>query len=785
MHNQGRYIVIEGLPASGKTTMITMLAEQLAAARLRVHTLHEPDTVSTPTAAALQRLIDDPAYPMTTRAEVLLYNAARSQTLDTIAQQLRKGTICLVDHSFLGSLVTNYYGRGDIPDYEALNDVLDFAVGGLRPDLTIVLDIPADAAKDRLAALNPAVQPDGPLLERIRAGYLWEAHQRKLPVIYATDDITTVFTQVWKQVASVLTLPGTLPAPPTIPAAAPAAPPTIRAKAAAAEPPKAVSQPAAEPQRPSTDKPSDSSAPVTMPDSAAKTTAAATPPRPTTATPKTTQTLETIEATKPAPGTPAAPAQPLTFGDIATSQTDPIYGFTRELSLSTLSPAFNQLDATGSNLRGLTVRHAGLPLQRKGKQRTDDAAVYSYVIEGASQLLAEQLQNDSATLIAQPGHRCVPEQKDANGHYPYYLPSDLRSKLRSQYIRTMNQLFDTYADMVGRLADHIRGRRIVAVDPAGDRATIAARAALRPLLPLATTGTIAIQGPLRTIRRQAAQLQNSALSELLRTGEQLQVLTHPGMERRPADTPPAGADPLQQMADELLPAQHTVHSAALNLSHYSPRNELDLVADMLYARSDLPKGVLRSEISTWPYLRKLDTFTAYLGYDMRRPLAGSALQPARYEFDLVTSYRSFRGFLEQPKTTAVRQLVSPRLGYDTPALVEEAGLADTYDDCFDLSLQLYSALQEAGHREAAQYATLGGHKVRWQYLLGPSQIPQLYRATTDEPIERQVVDQLREKIAEVHPLLGETMQFIAERSRTVQGAPDSAVASGSTATAGP
>lgn len=604
-------------------------------------------------------------------------------------------------------------------------------------------------------------------------------------MIYATDDITTVFTQVWKQVASVLTLPGTLPAPPTIPVATPAAPPTIRAKAATAEPPKAVSRPAAEPQRPSTDKSPDSLAPVTTSASTAKTTIEAIPPPTTTAIPKTTQTPEPTATPKPAPGAAATPAKPLTFGDIATSPTDPIYSFVRELSLSALSPAFNQLDATGSNLRSLTVRHPGLPLQRKGKQRADDAAVYSYVIEGASQLLAEQLQNGSVTLIAQPEHRCVPEQKDANGHYPYHLPSDLRGKLRSQYIRTMNQLFDTYADMVNRLADHIRGRRIAAPDPTGDRATIAARMVLRPILPLAATGTIAIQGPLRTIRRHAVQLQNSSLPEIHRAGEQLQLLTHPGTERRPTDTPPANADPLQQMADELLPAQHTVHAAALTLSHYSPRNELDLVADMLYARSDLPKGVLRSEVGAWPYLRKLDAFTAYLGYDMRRPLAGSALQPARYEFDLTTSYRSFRDFLEQPKTTAVRQLVSPRLGYDTPALVEEAGLADTYDDCFDLSLQLYSALQEAGHREAAQYAALGGHKVRWQYLLRPSQVPQLYRATADRPVERQVVDQLREKIAEVHPLLGETMQFIAERSRTVQGAQDSTVASGSAATTGP
>jgi dTMP kinase len=206
--NKGKYIVIEGL-TNYREEILQRLSYQLAAARLPVKTMRDPESQNDPTARAIHRLTHDPRYPMTNRTEVLLYNAARSQSLEVIGNAINNGIVCLADRSYLTTLTLHYYGRGTVTDYQKIQQVIDFAIEGTEPDLTVVLDTP-------VASLNEAIRrkfsidyatagvQDDALLERVRAGYLWEAKQRGLPVVYATDDVDTVFKEVWKHVAATL-----------------------------------------------------------------------------------------------------------------------------------------------------------------------------------------------------------------------------------------------------------------------------------------------------------------------------------------------------------------------------------------------------------------------------------------------------------------------------------------------------------------------------------------------------------------------------------------------------
>jgi dTMP kinase len=148
--NKGKYIVIEGPEGVGKTTQLQELARRLQAAGLPVRTLREPDSHSNLTARAIRHLTQDPHYPMNTRTEVLLYNAARSQSLQIIRESVDNGVVCLVDRNYLTTLAVQYYGRGDVPDYQAINSIINFAVGDIQPDLCIVLDAPVNTLKGRL-----------------------------------------------------------------------------------------------------------------------------------------------------------------------------------------------------------------------------------------------------------------------------------------------------------------------------------------------------------------------------------------------------------------------------------------------------------------------------------------------------------------------------------------------------------------------------------------------------------------------------------------------------------
>src|SRR5665213_2660135 len=129
----GKYIVLEGPEGVGKTTQLLELARRLRVAGLPVRTLREPDSQSDLTARAIRQLTQDPNYPVNTRTEVLLYNAARSQSLQVIRSSVASGVICLVDRNYLTTLAIQYYGRGDVPDYQPITSIINFAVAGVEP----------------------------------------------------------------------------------------------------------------------------------------------------------------------------------------------------------------------------------------------------------------------------------------------------------------------------------------------------------------------------------------------------------------------------------------------------------------------------------------------------------------------------------------------------------------------------------------------------------------------------------------------------------------------------
>jgi len=73
----------------------------------------------------------------------------------------------------------------------------------------LVLDAPVATLRERAVARGQASgfdNLDESFLERVRAGYLWEAKQRNLPVVSASEDVDTVFKNVWQHVATVLSV---------------------------------------------------------------------------------------------------------------------------------------------------------------------------------------------------------------------------------------------------------------------------------------------------------------------------------------------------------------------------------------------------------------------------------------------------------------------------------------------------------------------------------------------------------------------------------------------------
>ncbi len=479
----------------------------------------------------------------------------------------------------------------------------------------------------------------------------------------------------------------------------------------------------------------------------------------------------------------------------AVTDTDgPVYGFTEKFSPVTIAAAMARLSRRGDDMR-LTMMdefaHAmdkdAQLLQRVITAYGDDSVQQlvgiPMVVEDASQLLTKKLEwGRLAAYLEQSTRYIYYDQKDEDGTYKYLTPEGLDPAMAKAYRQAMDSIFDKYSDMVRTLTDFVRDRSIVAQqdrDVAWKGATRAqACDAIRAVLPVATKSTVGLYASGQALESLIMRLLADDLPEARTTGQRLlreaRKVVPAFLER--ADKPERGGATIaylsgtrqnvRQLANDLLPSYHSDGSvAAVTMTDVWPRNELDVVADILYEHSDLPLRDLRDETAQWPYGKKADVLSAYIGERLnRRHRPGRALEKIHYSWDLVCDYGIFRDLQRHRMVDDLEwQELTPRLGYEVPQLVEDAGLTDMFEACFDESLALYSLLQGNGYALEAQYATLLGHKMRWKVTYNAREAFHLHELRTSpqgHPGYRKLVSQMHEKVSEVHPILAEAMRFV-------------------------
>ena len=168
-----RFVVVEGIECSGKSTLLAALAHRLRAGGYTVVLTREPG--GSPLGEALRTLVLDRADAVDARAEALLMNAARAQHVaETIRPALAAGATVLCDRFIDSTLAYQGYGRGvDIGTLRAVNAA---ATGGLEPNLTLLLDVPVRVSRERMrlraGAADRFEREDDAFHERVRDGYL-------------------------------------------------------------------------------------------------------------------------------------------------------------------------------------------------------------------------------------------------------------------------------------------------------------------------------------------------------------------------------------------------------------------------------------------------------------------------------------------------------------------------------------------------------------------------------------------------------------------------------------
>ena len=171
---RGRLITFEGIDGTGKSTQIVRLVAALRSAGLDVLELREPGGTAI-SEAIRPILLDKKNAGMSQETELLLFAAARAQLVrEVIRPALDKGTWIICDRFYDSTVAYQGYGRGlDLAMIETLNR---YAVGDSRPDVTFLLDLPAEKAVQRRNGRNSQADrleaESLAFVQRTREGYL-------------------------------------------------------------------------------------------------------------------------------------------------------------------------------------------------------------------------------------------------------------------------------------------------------------------------------------------------------------------------------------------------------------------------------------------------------------------------------------------------------------------------------------------------------------------------------------------------------------------------------------
>ena len=200
---RGRFITFEGGEGSGKSTQIRKLSERLNAAKLRNIVTREPG--GSPGAEIMRHLVlSGMGKLLGADAETLLFAAARDDHVRTVIQPaLNQGTWVLCDR-FSDSTRAYQVRVGNVAP-AILNAMERVTIGDLKPDLTIILDVPIEIGLKRAALRRGVGAPDRFEAEdltfhaRLREAYRQIAAEdpQRCVLIDAAEDPDTVAGRVW------------------------------------------------------------------------------------------------------------------------------------------------------------------------------------------------------------------------------------------------------------------------------------------------------------------------------------------------------------------------------------------------------------------------------------------------------------------------------------------------------------------------------------------------------------------------------------------------------------
>ncbi|MHB8682653.1 MAG: FAD-dependent thymidylate synthase [Acidimicrobiales bacterium] len=371
-----------------------------------------------------------------------------------------------------------------------------------------------------------------------------------------------------------------------------------------------------------------------------------------------------------------------------------------------------------------------------------------------------------------------------SGHYRYYRDPDvLVSPLGTRYVGDMDRIFDTYATLLPEMQGWLTRRFPQQADDSDFvyRQSIRAKAldALRGLLPAASLSNVGIYGTGQAYEMLLLRMRLHPLPEARRYAdmmlEELRKVIPSFLQR--VDIPGRGGvwaaylattrDETEDVVARLWPddAGAGPEPPRVRLVDFDPEGEDKVLAAMCFPHSTLPDDELLHRVRGLGTEDRMALARAYVGERAnRRHRPGRAFERTDYRFDVVSDYGAFRDLQRHRMLTIEWQALTPRLGYEVPAGIEEAGLADTYEESLQRSADLYDALVPVCPDQAS-YAVALAYRIRYVMQMNAREAMHLVELRSGQqghPAYRDVAQQMHRLIAEQagHRVIAEAMTFV-------------------------
>ncbi len=350
--------------------------------------------------------------------------------------------------------------------------------------------------------------------------------------------------------------------------------------------------------------------------------------------------------------------------------------------------------------------------------------------EQASNVLTKILEWGRLASYLEQSTRYIAYDARLAGRYRFYRDLDiLNSRFGTRYVGDMDRMFDSYSLLAEKVTEHVRAaipREASDSDFVYRQATRAkALDAVRGALPAASLSNVGIYASGQAYEAMLIRMRSHPLPEArhyadLMLGELRKVI--PSFLKR-VDLEDRGGkwseylettrDETRSIVLDMFSQEPVDRAAPVVLTDFDPDGENKVVAAICYPHTALSDNQIMAKVEKMSVDEKIAVIRAYVGdRSNRRHRPGRAFERTDYRFDVLSDYGAFRDLQRHRLLTIEWQQLTPNHGYTRPDLVDEAGMADVFDEVMSRSASLFDSLIDE-FPEQASYAVSMAYRVRY------------------------------------------------------------------------